>query len=566
MKQWIILLYLFFVMSGYCSEKPKLVLQITVDQLRADLPKRFMKNMGTGGFRYLYKEGIVFHNAHHDHANTETIVGHATLATGAYPAVHGLIANAWFDRVKGRLVYNIEDANYKLLSSNADVDQKTEIDPTQKAAKAEGRSPANILCSTFSDELSISTNGKSKIFAVSVKDRGAVSMAGHAGKAFWFSKKAGEFITSTYYYDKYPAWVTAWNKKSYPEQYSDTAWILLNDKSKYIYGEQDDQSWEMDFPLFGRVFPHNYGKKDGKLFNTLLTLSPAGDELTAKFAQELLDKENLGQGTHTDYLSVSFSSTDYVGHLYGMSSLEAEDNLYRLDQTIAKLLKHVDDTVGLENTLIVFSADHGGAEVPGSLKQHGIDAQYIVFDEIEKQKGFKALKEKYGVGEKLIEKFSNPYIYLNHEVIFENKLDTAQVQRAVAEELSKMDGVYSAISSTDLRLGRFPETEINSKVLKNYNYSRSGDVYVVFNPHCFINDLDGLHVASHHGSPWAYDTHVPIIFAGWDFNNKNIYKKVFTVQIAPTLSSLLNIKLPSGTTSKNLIQVFEGKSSSQALR
>ena len=179
--------------------KPRLILQITVDALRGDLPKRYAHMLGKGGFRYLMDQGIEYTNAHYQHANTETIVGHASLATGSVPAAHGMVGNVWFDREKGRLAYNIEDARYHLLTAGADVDKQTEIDPTQKAAKVDGRSPAAILSSTFSDELAVNYNGKSKIFAVSVKDRGAVSMAGHAGKAFWFSKSSGEFVTSTYY-------------------------------------------------------------------------------------------------------------------------------------------------------------------------------------------------------------------------------------------------------------------------------------------------------------------------------------------------------------------------------
>ena len=185
-------------------EAPRLVLQITVDQLRGDLPRRFMGRMGSGGFRYLREEGVVYEDAYHAHANTETIVGHTTLATGAHPSEHGMVGNGWFDRTTGKLTYNMEDARYPLLSTGADVDKSTEIDPDQKAASTDGRSPAAILVSTFSDELAIHTAGQAKVFGVSVKDRGAVSMAGHAGKAFWFSKKTGEFVTSRYYYDEYP--------------------------------------------------------------------------------------------------------------------------------------------------------------------------------------------------------------------------------------------------------------------------------------------------------------------------------------------------------------------------
>jgi hypothetical protein len=195
-----------FPHTGLAAEvPPRLVLQITVDQLRGDLPRRYLAQMGSGGFRYLLENGVVYGNAHHAHAATETIVGHATLATGAHPSDHGLIGNIWFDRVSGELTYNIEDARYPLLTGGADVDKATEIDPTQRAARTDGRSPAAMLVSTFSDELAIHTADQAKVFSVSVKDRGAVSMAGHAGKAFWFSKATGEFVTSRFYYDQYPA-------------------------------------------------------------------------------------------------------------------------------------------------------------------------------------------------------------------------------------------------------------------------------------------------------------------------------------------------------------------------
>jgi len=180
--------------------------------------------MGEGGFRYLMNNGIWYADAHHAHANTETIVGHTTLATGADPAVHGMIGNVWLDRQTGKLTYNIEDPKYRILTPGADVNKATEIDPTQKVASTEGRSPNAILGSTFGDELAIYTAGRAKIFGVSIKDRGAVSMAGHAGKAFWFSKASGEFVTSSYYYDRYPAWVNQWNQQKPANSYSGKSW------------------------------------------------------------------------------------------------------------------------------------------------------------------------------------------------------------------------------------------------------------------------------------------------------------------------------------------------------
>ena len=210
------------------AHPPRLIVQITVDALRADLPYRYAHVLGDDGFRALWRNGVNYTNAHYEHANTETIVGHVSLATGSVPAAHGMVGNVWFDREKGRLVYNIEDARYRLLTAGGDADKKTEIDPTQKAAKVDGRSPAAILSSTFSDELMVHYGGKSKIFGVSVKDRGAVSLAGHAGKAFWFSKSSGEFVSSTYYYKQYPDWVNAWNARKPALAYAGKSWSLLH--------------------------------------------------------------------------------------------------------------------------------------------------------------------------------------------------------------------------------------------------------------------------------------------------------------------------------------------------
>lgn len=281
---------------------PRLILQITVDQLRGDLPGRYLSEMGKGGFRYLLDNGVVYGAAHHDHANNETIVGHTTLATGANPAVHGMVANIWLDRSTGKLVYNIEDPRYPLLGIGAEVDHATEIDPTQKAASTDGRSPAAILSSTFSDELALHTAGRAKIFGVSVKDRGAVSMAGHAGKAFWFSKTKAEFVTSSFYYKSYPEWVAAFNGTKPALRYADHRWELLHKSETYLYGAKDDQPWETAFGSFGRVFPHPYGPADGDYFTTLLTLSPAGDELTLDFVKALIQNEKIGADEVTDYL------------------------------------------------------------------------------------------------------------------------------------------------------------------------------------------------------------------------------------------------------------------------
>jgi len=561
MQKSILLLSIFFLMSsqitfGQSNSKPKLILQITVDQLRADLPRTVFDRLPEGGFKYLYNQGIVYENANHRHANTETVVGHTTLATGTDPSEHGMIGNLWYDKELKRTVYNVEDYRYPLIGSNAGVDKNTEIDPSQAAASTDGRSPSAIISTTFSDELAMSTNGKAKIFGVSVKDRGAITMAGHTGKAFWFSKAKGQFITSTYYYDSYPDWVDKWNNKGKYKEYANTSWELTNDISTYIHGEEDDMPYETNFPGYGIVFPHNFGDSDNKYFTTFLTISPAGDELTLDFAKELIVAEQLGADDITDYLSVSFSSTDYVGHVFGPSSLECEDNLLRLDRTLANLIKFVDEKIGLENILIVLSADHGGPDVPDRMRKFGVDAGYFDIDGVDTLAISQVIREKFNITEKVVSGFFHPYVYLNHDVIKKFNLDINEVSRTLAHELQNQEGIAFAVPSIDLLEGKIADTELNKSILRSYNPKRSGEIYIVTEPYWYINDFDGLEVASTHGSPWKYDTYVPIIFAGNGLNHQNIFRNVETVDVALTLSNYLKIKMPSGSSGQPLLEVL----------
>jgi hypothetical protein len=555
----LIALCLFMPTASSAAEnsKPRLILQITVDALRADLPERYAHLLGDGGFRYLMEDGVNFTNAHYRHANTETIVGHVSLATGTVPAAHGMIGNVWFDRKQQRLVYNIEDAEYRLLTAGADVDKSSEIDPTQKAAKVDGRSPAAILAPTFSDELALASAGKALIYGVSIKDRGAVSLAGHAGKAFWFSKAGGQFVTSNYYYDEYPAWVNAWNARQPALAWAGKSWELSRERAAYRYGNADDRDYETDFPGFGRTFPHAYGAADDKYLTTRLTLSPAGDELTLDFVKALLDNEPLGADEITDFLAVSFSSTDYVGHIFGASSLEMEDNIARLDRTLAGLIDYIDRKIGIENTLIVLSADHGQPEAPGHLHELGIhDAHYFDTDGLDKTPAINALKNRFGIGAELIEAFFQPYVYLNRELIADKGLDQAEVEAAIAAELVRFDGVATAVSSAALRSASLPDTELNRAILRNFHAERSGDIFVVFEPNVFINDFDGLTVTSTHGSPWRYDTHVPVMFAGFDLEARRVSRAVTPYDIAPTLSGLLGIREPGASVGNPLPEVL----------
>ena len=533
----------------------RLVLQITVDQLRGDLPLRHMQQFGEGGFRYLQQQGVWYTNATYRHANTETIVGHSSLATGTVPAIHGMVGNVWLDQDTDQLVYNVEDPRFRLLDSSAAVDKTTEIDPTQRVARSDGRSPLALRSSTFSDELAIRYPNQSKIFAVSVKDRGAIPLAGDSGKAFWFSKAAGEFVTSNYYYESFPQWVQDWNKAGKLQRYAGQSWELSNQPDSYQRIAQDDNAWETDLPGYGRTFPHPWGARDGKYFTTLLTVSPAGDELTLDFARTLLQAEKLGQDAIPDYLSISFSSTDYVGHLFGSSSLEMEDNLIRLDRTLAELFAFIDKEVGLDHTLIVLSADHGGPEAPGYLQQLHQDADYVDADPFQADVLNAALKKVLDVNVDLVNTYYHPYVYLDRRAVAGAGLDLAETQRALAGELMKNPEVAYAYAGNDISRGLLRNNAIETMVSANHQPKRSGDVYVVFRSQSFINDFDGLVVAATHGSVWRYDRYVPVIFAGNRISAATISRPITPYDIATTLSNKLKIKAPSGAIGEPLSEV-----------
>ena len=555
--RFLLLLLTLIINTAIADDRPKLILQITVDQLRGDLPTRYYERLGEGGFRFLWENGVVYRNAHHAHANTETIVGHTTLATGAHPSAHGMVGNLWFDRETGFTTYNVEDPDYRLLTAGADVDEDAEIDPTQRAARSEGRSPAAILTTTFSDELRSNSGGRAKAIGVSVKDRGAISMAGHAGTAYWFSKASGEFVTSTYYLDRYPEWVEQFNESKPGQEFANTRWSLLHDQDEYLFGDSDDREWETDVAGFGRVFPHSYGDGSSPYFSTWLTLSPAGDRLVLGFAKQALVNESLGDDDITDYLSVSFSSTDYVGHVFGPSSLESEDNILRLDQTLAELLAFVDERVGLDNTLVVLSADHGGPDTPGYLESLGIEAGYVEPGTWDRESAIERIKAEFEIDGKLIETFEHPYLFFSDEVKNNPNIDQEALELAVVGELMKFPGVSLAVSSSALRRGNLPDTVLMQAVRHNFHEKRSGDVFIVFEPNWFINDFDGLVVASTHGSPWNYDTYVPIVFAGAGVQPQTVDRRVYTVDVAATLAAFLNIKPPSGSVGDVLREVMD---------
>ncbi|MBW1790514.1 MAG: alkaline phosphatase family protein [Deltaproteobacteria bacterium] len=527
----------------------RLVLQITVDGLRGDLLNRYEAGFGKDGFRYLMEKGAYFTNAHYQHANTETIVGHTTLATGTFPSMHGMVGNVWFDRDAGELAYNIEDPDSPIIPTRKDETIGEQVDPAQKKSRTRGRSPAVILAPTIGDGLAAYYGGRSKIFGVSGKDRAAVSMAGHAGKAFWFSTDTGDFITSTYYYDAYPEWVGEWNGRRLAEGYAGNSWTLLNKPSTYLLAGQDDRPYEADLRGYGRVFPHPFGQANDKLFYTRILVSPVGDQLTLDFAKAIIKHEQLGQDDIPDYLSISFSGVDAVNHFFGPSSLENEDVLLQLDRTLADLFAFIDKTVGLKHTLIVLAADHGMADMPEYMTELGFKAGRLDPDDIVATAN--QVGRKFGIDE-IVRFFYRPYLYLDDEKIANAELDTVKVEQAIADALTDFDGIALAVASS--RLSAQGANPLLDQVRNNHHISRSGDIYIIQEPYWFLFAKGP--VVAMHGTPWRYDTHVPIMFAGPAIDPQTIHRLVHPVDVAPTIAAFLGMTAPGAAQGSPLEEVL----------
>jgi predicted AlkP superfamily pyrophosphatase or phosphodiesterase len=521
------------------QDTPRLVLQITIDGLRGDLLDRYAENFSKGGFNYLRNKGVVYRNAHYLHANTETIVGHTTLATGATPAVHGMVGNVWYHADSGELGYNIEDAAAPLIATRANSAEGAQVDPAQKRARSSGRSPRGILAPTFSDTLKIATSGQAKIFGISGKDRSAVAMAGKTGTAYWYSTNNGDFQSSTYYMDEYPDWVNNWNGQRQAEQLGGQQWQMLLDQSKYRPGRRDDRPYEVDLKGYGRTFPHPFGPADDPLFFTRVLVSPEGDKLLLDFGKALLEAEQIGQDGVTDYLSISFSATDAVNHFFGPASLENEDVVLQLDRTLADLFRFIDKKVGLKHTLIVFSADHGMAEMPEYATELGYEAGRLYGDEV------LAMAREISTAlfgtDQLVKDFFRPYLYLDAEAINERGLDREAVATAIAQELATQTGIGGAMPRSTMTQANLSGAA--AAVQRNYHPLRSGDIYVFQQPYWFMFDRGP--VAGMHGSPWSYDTHVPIIFVGPDIRAAQVDRLVHPIDVAPTLSALLKLSPPA---------------------
>jgi len=511
--------------------KPKLVVGIVVDQMRYDYIYRYWNKFGNDGFKRLVNEGFFCRNTNFNYVPTYTGPGHASIYTGTTPAVHGIIANDWYDKTTGKSLYCAGDKNSIGVGTTANEGK---------------RSPVNMLTSTITDELRISSNMKSKVIGVALKDRSSILPAGHiANAAYWYDGSIGGFITSTYYMKDLPLWVQEFNKKELAKKYLSQPWNTLLPIEMYTESLPDDNKYE--FVAKGEtkpVFSHNLPdlmKANGGL--NMIRSTPFGNSLTKDFAIDVMKNENMGKSEATDFLAVSFSSPDYIGHAYGPNSVEQEDDYIRLDKDLAELLKFIDEHVGKNNALIFLTADHAAPEVPSYLIDLKIPAGYVAESKILKDLKDHLLKSH---GDTLALSFENQQVFLNHAAIDNKKLELEKVQNDVAAFLLNAEGVAEVLTATTLNNASFTE---GSRYLmqKGFNAKRSGDVLVNYLP----GWVDGYSkTGTTHGSPYSYDTHVPLIFHGWNIQHGSSAEQVYITDVAATLAMMLNIQFPNGCTGK----------------
>ncbi len=519
------------------NSAPKLVVGIIIDQMRYDYINRFWNDYSDDGFKRLIADGFNCENNHFNYAPTYTGPGHASVYTGTTPAVHGIIGNDWYDKESKKMVYCVADDQYSSVGTVSTAGQM---------------SPHRMVTTTVTDQLRLHTQKGSKVIGVSVKDRGAILPAGHmANAAYWFEgKKDGNWISSSYYMDELPNWVKKFNKKKSVSQYKKD-WTLLKPIEDYQESVVDANNFEGQFKGENTSsFPHKFTELwDANGFYDVIKSSPYGNSLVTDFSIEALKKEELGKGDFTDFLAISYSSTDYVGHMFGVDSKEVQDVYLRLDLEIARLLQTLDEQVGEGNYSLFLTADHGAVQVPAYLKSVKIPAGLVNGAEI------KSDIESYVLdrfGPDLIENISNHQIFLNREKVDDMGYDLKSVQEAIAMRLLAQKDIYKVYTAYQMWQNEYIEG-VEAIVQNGYNQKRSGDVIFVYKP----AHITYSNYGSTHGSPLDYDTHVPLIFFGKGFNKGKTTVKTAIYDIAPTVAAMLKIAFPNGTTGNPIEEVLD---------
>ncbi|MDO9375402.1 MAG: alkaline phosphatase family protein [Ferruginibacter sp.] len=531
-------LLLFFTASAQTKlDRPKLVVSIVADQMRWDFLYRYYDRYAAGGgFKRLLSQGFSCENTSINYTPSQTACGHASIFSGSVPGINGITGNEWWDKQAEKYVYSTQD------------DSVTTVGSTTEFGKM---SPRNMLVTTIGDELRLATNFKAKVIGLSLKDRGGILAAGHsANAAYWYDTKTGDWITSSFYMKQLPAWVNEFNAKKLVDKYYQEGWKTLHAPDTYEQKITDGASYGNKTFGVGNHLPYDLSSFIGKRYS-FISATPHGNSFTLQMAKAAIQAEQLGADSVTDFLAVSLSSPDYIGHSYGPNSMESEDNYLRLDKDLGDFLNYLDATIGAGQYLLFLSADHGAAHVPAFMKERKIPAGNVnielLFTELNK-----LLLDKFKVAN-LVADFSNYQVSLSHKAIVKGKLNETDIRKFVIDYLSKQQGIATAFD-----LSALAETTLNAtiknKITNGYFPARSGDIQVIFQPQWIENfELGG----TTHGLWNPYDAHIPLIWFGWKIPQGVSGREISITDIAPTVAALLHIQMPNGNVGKVIQEVIK---------
>lgn len=530
-----------FAPLAAANNAPALVVVIVIDGLPQEQVVKYRDLYAPGGFRLLLDKGAWYANAHHGHAVTLTAPGHAAVLTGSYPYRNGIIANEWYDRNTLTQVYCTGDTNHTYIGD--------------ATGKLDGTSPANLKVSTLGDELRYATGNRAKVIAVSGKDRGAILLAGKTGTAYMYMDKSGRFASSTYYMQTHPDWHTRYYANKPQDKWFDQTWSLLLPEAAYARSAAEVQPWFRSFAGMGQAFPFKpgRGKAPDADYYTALMRTPFGDEATLDFARAAMEGEQLGRNPAgvPDLLGISLSTHDYINHGFGPESRQSQDHLLRVDRALARFFEHLDRTLGLRNVAIVLTADHGFMNVPEHVSAQGFAGARP--NSLKMLGALNAhLTERFGPGNHAL-RFSYPSIILDQALIASKKLRPADVEAAAAQFLMNDPTIAMVYTRTQLESGALPPSApLSAQVLRAWNREISGDLYVVQKPYVIFSSNTATH-----GSPYNYDTNVPLIFYGprW-FRAGKQPQAAAVVDIAPTLGYVLEVRPPAGSEGRVLAEIL----------
>lgn len=504
--------------------RPKLVVGMVVDQMRWDYLYRYYDRYSNDGFKRLLGEGFSCENTFIPYMPTYTACGHTCVYTGSVPAIHGITGNNWWDKLLNRDVYCTEDTMAKSVGTTGSAGEM---------------SPRNMHVSTIGDELRLATNFRSKVIGIAIKDRGAILPAGHsANAAYWYDGKTGNFITSNYYMDKLPAWVNIFNKQGLPAKYLSKPWNTLYPIQTYTQSTADEKPYEGRFKgQNNSSFPHELAGQLGNSFG-ILSSSPYGNTFTLEFAKEAVVANEMGKDDITDFLAVSLSSTDYIGHQHGPNSIEIEDTYLRLDKDLGEFFKYLDKKVGKGQWLFFITADHGVAHVPGFLEENKFPNGLYKGSDLMKELNGKVQKE-FGVEKAIVANYNYQFTLDNSKLRKSGKAE--DIKALIIEECLKYPGVANAFDLQKLGATALPEPQ-KTMVTNGYYPTRCGDIMVVLQP----GWLEGGATGTTHGLWNPYDAHIPLVWMGWNIRPGKMNRTTAMTDIAPTIAAMLRIQMPNG--------------------